>query len=339
MVKFPPLNWKLTQFFDGQRSFEEIAGLYSRQNGVEYDAQDVREFASDLEAIEFWYKTPQEKNILLMQQATEERRKKLQQRSRWADLSMVMFPAFNPGKVLTRIYNHTKFVYTTWFTAITLAAFAVTAAITVIHWREIGRDTAAFYNFSNKTWGDIFVLYALILAVVVVHEFAHAYVSKHFGGRVNAMGFALIYLTPALYTDTTEAVVMSSRYERFVVTFAGVWSELMICAMATIIWWGTPPATPVHNGASFMMLITGFVSVLVNWNPLMKLDGYHMLCDLIDISDLKEKSTAFVSAWVKKFVCRLPFDFPYVPRRRRLGFAVYALLSSAYSYTVLYVRP
>ncbi len=337
MFKFPPLNWKLAQCFDGQRSFEEIAALYSQQNGVEYDPRDVREFAADLDAIEFWYKTPQEKNILLMQQASEDRRKKLQQRSRWADLSMVMFPAFNPDKFLTRFYNHTKFVYTPWFTAITLIAFAVTAGITVIHWREIGRDTGQFYNFSNKTWGDIFILYALILAVVVVHEFAHAYVSKHFGGRVNAMGFALIYLTPALYTDTTEAVVMSSRYERFVVTFAGVWSELMICAMATIIWWGTPPATPVHNGAYFMMMITGFVSVLVNWNPLMKLDGYHMLCDLIDISDLKEKSTAFVSAWVKKFVWRLPVDVPYVPRRRRLGFAVYALLSGAYSYTVLYV--
>jgi hypothetical protein len=34
MFKFPPLNWKLAQFFDGQRSYEEIAELYSQQNGV-----------------------------------------------------------------------------------------------------------------------------------------------------------------------------------------------------------------------------------------------------------------------------------------------------------------
>jgi putative peptide zinc metalloprotease protein len=337
MFKFPPLNWKLAQFFDGQRSYEEIAELYSQQNGVEYDAQDVREFAASLESMEFWYKTPQEKNILLMQQATEERRKKLRQRGRWADLSLVMFPAFNPDRLLTKLYNHTRFIYTAWFTTLTLLGFAVTTGITVTHWSEIGRDTAEFYNFSNKTWGDIFILYGLILAVVVVHEFAHAYVSKHFGGRVTAMGFALIYLTPALYTDTTEAEVMSSRYERFIVTIAGVWSELMICAVATVIWWGTPPDTPVHNGAYFMMMITGLVSVLLNWNPLMKLDGYYMLCDLLDISDLKENSTAFVSAWVKKFIWRLPVEVPYVPRRRRLGFAVYALLSGAYSYTVLYI--
>jgi putative peptide zinc metalloprotease protein len=337
MFVFPPPNWKLAQLFDGQRSYDKIAELYSQQNGVEYDSQAVREFAADLEAIEFWYKTPQEKNILLMQQTAEERRKKLQQRDRWADLSEVIFPAFNPDRLLTRLYDHTKFIYTPWFTALTLIAFAVTVGITVTHWSEIGRDTVEFYNFSNKTLGDIFILYGLILAVVVVHEFAHAFVSKHFGGRVTAMGFALVYLTPALYTDTTEAVVMSSRYERFVVTVAGVWSELMICAIATIIWWGTAPDTPIHNGAYFMMMITGLVSILVNWNPLIKLDGYYMLCDLIDISDLKEDSTAFASTWVKKYIWRLPVEVLYVPRRRRLGFAVYAFLSGAYSYTLLYV--
>src|SRR6201998_1603713 len=271
----PPLNWKLAQLFDGQRSYTEIAELYSQQNGMEYDVGEVREFAAELEAIEFWYKTPQENNILLIQQSTEERRKKLHQRGRWADLSMVVFPAFNPDRFLTSLYSHTKFIYTAWFTTLTLIAFAMTAGITATHWSEIGRDTGEFYNFSDKTWGDIFIMYGLVLAVVVVHEFAHAYVSKHFGSRVTAMGFALVFLTPALYTDTTEAEVMSSRYERFVVTIAGVWSELMICSIATYIWWGTPPDTLIHNGAYFLMMITGFVSVLVNWNPLMKLDGYH----------------------------------------------------------------
>jgi len=337
IFRFPPLTWKLAQLFDGRRSYEEIAELFSQQNGVEYDGQAVREIAADLEAIEFWYKTPQEKNILLMQQTAEERRKKLGQRSRWADLSMVLFPAFNPDRFLTKLYSHSKFIATPWFTLLTLLVFGMTAGITVTHWGEIGRDTAAFYSFSNKTWGDIFIIYALLLPVVVVHEFAHAYVSKHFGGRVTAMGFALVYLTPAVYTDVTEAEVMSSRYERFVVTVAGVWSELMICAVATIIWWGTPPDTIIHNAAYFLMMITGLISILVNWNPLMKLDGYHMLCDLIGISQLKEQSTAFVSAWVKKYIWRLPVEVPYVPRHRRPGFAIYALLSGAYSYTMLYV--
>jgi putative peptide zinc metalloprotease protein len=261
----------------------------------------------------------------------------MQQRSRWADLSMVTFPAFNPDRLLTAMYNRSKFVFASWFTILTLVVFAFTAGITITHWNEIGRDTKEFYNFSNKTLVDIVVLYSLVFAVVIIHEFAHAYASKHFGARVTSMGFALIYLTPALYTDTTEAEVMSSRYERLIVTIAGVWSELMCCAVATIVWWGTPPDTPLHNGAYFIMMITGLISILVNWNPLMKLDGYYILCDVLEIVDLKEKSTAYVSAWVKRTIWRLPVEVPYVPRRRRLGYAVYALLSGAYSYMILYV--
>lgn len=337
MFKFTRGNWELAQLFNGQRSYEEIAELYSQKIGAEYDPQDVREFAADLEAIEFWYKTPQEKNIQQIQQAADQRKKKVKERSRWADLSMVVFPAFNPDRFLTVLYSYTRFIYTTWFTILTLISFALTAGITITHWDEIGRDTKEFYNFANKDWVDIFILYSLIFAVVVIHEFAHAYVSKHFGGRVTAMGFALIYLTPALFTDTTEAEVMSSRYERVVVTLAGVWSELMICAVATFIWWGTPPDTPLHNGAYFIMMITGLISILVNWNPLMKLDGYFILCDLLDIIQLKENSTAFASAWVKKYIWRLPVEVPYVPRRRRLAYAVYAVLSGGYSYMILYV--
>lgn len=337
MFKFTPSEWALARLFDGVRSYEEIAELYSQETGEKYSTDSLREFANVLEDSEFWYKTPQEKNILLMQLSAEERRKKLKQRDRWADLGEVTFPAFNPDAFLTKLYHYSRFIYSGWFTTLTLAIFALTAWITISHWDQIGRDTEEFYNFSNKSWGDIVVLYCILFAVIVVHEFAHAYASKHFGGRVTAMGFCLIYLMPAFYTDTTEAEVRATKYERLIVTVAGVWSELVICSIATIIWWGTAPDTPLHNSAYFMMMLTGIMSVLLNWNPLMKLDGYYLLCDLVGVADIKEKSTAFVSAWVKKNIWRLPVEIPYVPASRRFWFALYALLSGAYSYTVLYV--
>jgi putative peptide zinc metalloprotease protein len=337
MYKLQPLQWQLVQLFDGKRSYEQIAELISQKNSIAYAAEDVREFAADLESTEFWYKTSQEKNILLMLQSTEERRKKLQVRSKWADLSVVVFPAFNPDKFLTWLYDYTEFIYTPWFTILTLIAFAVTFGISVSHWREIGRDTLEFYNFSHKTWADFFILYVLGMYVVAVHEFAHAHACKHYGGRVPAMGFALVYLTPAFYTDTTEGAVKGTRYQRLIISLAGIWSELMLCSIATPIWWATPPDTLLHDAAYFTMMMTGFMSLILNWNPLMKLDGYHMLCEVLGIADLKEDSTAFVSAWVRRKIWRLPVEIPYVPKRRRLGFAVYGLLSGAYSYTVLFV--
>ena len=337
MYWFPEANFNLVQLFDGKRTYEEIAALYSAQYGQEYAAEQVREFAGEMEGAEFWYKTAQEKNILLMQQSSEDRKKTLKVKSRYADLSMILFPAFNPDKFLTKLYGWTYWIYTPWFTILTLMLFAFAVGITVVHWPEIGRDTIQFYNFRAKTWGDIAVLYVLGMFVVAAHEYAHAHACKHYGARVPAMGFALIFLTPAFYTDTTEGVVKATRYQRLIISLAGIWIELIICAIATPIWWGTPPDTAVHDCAYFLMLLTGITSLLVNWNPLIKLDGYHMLCEILGISDLKEASTLYVAAWVKHHVWRLPVEVPYVPKRRRLGFVVYALLSGAYSYTVLYL--
>jgi Membrane-fusion protein len=330
-------QWSLARLFDGKRSYAAIAELYSQQMGTAYDEQTVFEFASELETSGFWYKTGQEKNVLLLLQSKEERRKNLKAKSRYADLSMITFPAFNPDGFLNWLYGKTKFIYARWFTALTSVAFLFTLGLTLSHWSEIGRDTAEFYNFTDRTFADIVVLYLLGIFVVAVHEFAHAHACKHAGGRVPAMGFALIFLTPAFYTDTTEGAVMGTRSQRLVISLAGIWAELMVCSIATPVWWLTAPDTLLHEGAYFMMMLTGIVSLVVNWNPLIKLDGYYMLCEIIGIAELKEDSTAFLSAWIKRHVWRLPVEVPYVPKRRRPFYAIYALLSGAYSYLVLTV--
>jgi putative peptide zinc metalloprotease protein len=337
MYKLTPENWALIQLFDGKRSYQEVATLYSRQAGTAYSVGAIREFADDLEAVDFWYKTPQEKNILLMQKSGEERQKQLKAKTQQGDLSLYAFPAVNPDKFLTWLHKYTSFIYTWWFTLLTLGAFGFTAYITITHWSEIGRDTLAFYNFTQKSWGDFFQFYLLATVALGFHEIGHGHACKHYGARVPSMGFALIYLAPAFYTDTTEGEVQGTRYQRLIIALAGVWAELMIYAVATPVWWNTPPDTPVHNAAYVAMLITGITAALINWNPLIKLDGYHMMCEVLGIVDLKEASTAYVSAWVRQHIWRLPVEVPYVPKRRRLGFAVYALLSGLYSYTVLYV--
>ncbi len=338
MFNFPPANWALIQLFDGQRSYEEIAEAYSAETGAEYSVQEVREFADMMEASNFWYKTPQELNVQLMQMSTDERRKLLKSReTKGGDLSEIKFPAINPDKFVTWLYKHSRFVYTWWFSLLTIVVFGIAAAISIAHWDEIGQDTLEFFNFTNKSWYDVFIFYILAVLSMAWHELAHAHACKHYGGRVPAMGFLLIYLTPAFYTDTSEGFVLGGRPQRFIIAMAGAWSELYICAVATPVWWGSPPGSNIHNAAYLLMLMTGVFGLFLNWNPLMKLDGYYMLSEALGIADLKEKSTAYVSGWVKRHIWQLPVDVPYVPKQRRLGFVIYALLSGIYSYTVLYI--
>src|SRR5271167_823736 len=324
MYRFPRQNWDLIQLFDGCRSFEDIAEIYSGTMGRAYSPEAIREFAASLEAMDFWYKTPQEKNIQLMQKTADERRKLLKSRkSKFGDLSEITFPAFKTDRFISWLYRYTSFVYTWWFTLITLAAFGLATWISIAHWSEIGRDTLQFYNFKAKSWGDVAVFYLLAVIILGWHELGHGHACKHYGGRVPAMGFLLIYLTPAFYTDTSEGFVKGTRYQRFIIAMAGVWAELWVYALVTPIWWGTPPGTDLHNAAYLMMLMSGIAGLLLNWNPLMKLDGYYMLSEVLEIADLKEASTAYVSAWVKRNIWGLPIEVPYVPKHRRLGFVIY----------------
>ena len=332
-----PATWNVVRFFQGQSSYKEVAEAYSSETGVQISVDELREIAGDLESIEFWYKTVRERNIAALQQSADDRRNALKQAQKWGDLGFIRFPAFNPDAFLVWLDAKISFVFTWWFTLLTLGAFSITLGIFVTHWNEVSRDTLQFFNFADKSWLDLAVFWGITCILAAIHETAHGVVCRHFGAPVSSMGFALIYLTPAFFTDTTQGVVLCSPGERILISIAGVWSELYICTIATVVWWGTPPGNVVHDVAYVFVLMTGIATVLLNWNPLMKLDGYHILCDLLGILDLKENSTAYVSAWVKKHIWQLPVEIPYVPKRRRLGYAFYAIASGLYSYTVLYI--
>ena len=337
MFTFPPESWGLIQLFDGQRSYAEVAEAYSNETGVAYSEETVREFAASVEALNFWYRTPQERNIKLMQKTADQRRRLQKKKNRWGDLSQITFPAVNPDPFLTWLYRQISFMYAPWFVVLTLLAFVFSAGIFIAHWSEVGRDTLEFYNFADKSWFDVAAFWIIASVLGCIHEIGHGLTCKHYGAPVPSMGFLLIYLTPGFYTDTTAGEVKANRFERLMIAVSGVWSELIICAMVTPIWWGTAPNTAIHDFAYTIILFTGIAVVLINWNPLMKLDGYYIICDLLGISDLKEASTLYLSAWVKRNVWALPVEVPYVQVRRRPGFVVYAILSGLYSYSVLYV--
>lgn len=332
-----PETWRLVSCFNGQRSYEDVAQAYFEETGQSISIEQVHDVADDFESMDFWYKTPRERNIALMLKSADERRKVSRGKNRWRDLGFVTFPAFNPDNFLVWLERRIHFVFTWWFTLLTLAIFGAMGAVFFWHWSQVSRDTLQFFNFAAKTWLDLAVFWGITLILAGIHEVAHGVTCRHFGGKVAAMGFALIYLAPAFYTDTSEGAILCGPFRRILISIAGVWSEMYICVVATFTWWLTAPGTAVHEVAYVFMLMTGIATVLLNWNPLMKLDGYHILCDALGILDLKETSTAYVSAWVKRYIFRLPVEVPYVPKRRRFGFAFYAIASGLYSYTVLYI--
>lgn len=331
LFRFSLEQWGLVQLFDGQRSYEEVSQEYLAEHGVEFPPQDIQEFADNLRS--FWYQTPQEKYQEGIQ--SEHRRTHVRKKSRFSDLARIHFSAWDPDAYLNWLYPRAKFLYSGWFTALTLVAFGFMTYVFMDRWGEIGRDTLHYYTFSDKSFADLAEFWLLFFVLGFFHESAHGLTCKHYGGGVHHMGFQLLYLTPAFFVEVTEGWVYATRWQRLPIIIAGIWVELIFCAGATVVWWGSAPGTFAHEMSYKIMLITGVAVVLVNLNPLIKLDGYFFFCELIGISEIKERSTGFVIGWIKKNIFSLPAEHEYVSHRRAWLYVAYALLSGAYSYLLL----
>ena len=179
----------------------------------------------------------------------------------------MQFSAWDPDRYFTRIYPHLRWIYTSWFTTFTLVLFAFMLILFAANWSQIARDTLQFYTFTEKSAGDLAQFWILFLILGFLHESSHGLTCKHYGAEVHAMGFHLIFLTPAFFVDVSEAWVYASRWQRFITILAGVWSEMIVCSIATFIWWGTPAGSNAHDVAYKVMLLTGVAVVVVNMNP------------------------------------------------------------------------
>ena len=236
-----PQQWNLVQLCNGDRSYEEIAQAYLAEGGSLLEASQIREFTEQLDGLNFWYKSPQQKILAASERLAAERRKHSTRKSKVGDLSETIVAYWDPDKYLTWVHSKFWWIYTTWFSLLTLVAFGMAGYFFITHWGEIWRDTVQFYNFRDKSGYDLAEFWLLFCLLGAFHETAHGLTCKHFGGEVHRMGFLLIYLSPAFFVDTSEVYVYGGKWQRIVTFIAGIWVELIICTLALLLWSGTPP--------------------------------------------------------------------------------------------------
>lgn len=333
IYRFVPLQWKLVQMFDGKRSFKEVADLYQQETGAATSEDDVKELASFLQnQTELLYKTPLEQNITLLQELRSSREK----RNRFKDLSDIPIKIWNDADAyITRLYPKLKFMFTPWFVWLSLGMFLLMAWMWADRFGEIWSDSFAFYNFTQKSGSDLLEFWFLFGAMAFVHETAHGLAGKHFGARIESMGFTLLYFAPSFYCDATQVWVLGNKWARIATSFAGIWLDLVVCFFATVVWWTTPTGMLIHDWAYKVMMVTGLGVSLLNLNPLIKLDGYLIFSELVHEPALKESSTEYLTAWIRKYLFRLDVEVPYIPQRKRPFYVIYGILSGIYSYVLL----
>jgi putative peptide zinc metalloprotease protein len=334
-IRLEPPQWVLLQLFDGERSYVEISTLATNQTGIPYAEDAVREFASFIQTnTDLFYKSPLERNIALQQKLRGQRLKR--KRSKAIDFSDIIIAQWpHADDFIARIYPRLRWIYTWWFTLLAVAMFAVMAWMWAGRFGEIWRDSFEFYNFTTKSGRDLLEFWLLFAAMAFLHESFHGLTCKHFGGNVESMGFSLMYFAPSFFCDVTQIWIYGGKWERIATVIAGIWGDLIVCFLGTAVWWATTPGMIAHNLAYKVMMVTGIGVSVLNLNPLIKLDGYYIFCELIGEPDFKERTSAYLSGWTRKYLFGMPAEVEYVPLRRRPFYLVYGVLSAIYGYVLL----
>ncbi len=244
-------------------------------------------------------------------------------------LLYIRMKAFDPDRLFDRLVGKVWFFFTPWFITLSLAALVTAIAITFSSWDEIVRDVSALYRFDA-----LLLAWVTVLLVTTAHEFAHGLTCKRFGGEVHEIGFLLLYFQPAFYCNISDAWLFPEKAKRLWVTFAGAYFEISVWSFATLTWFVTETDTWVNYLAMIVMATSG-IKTFFNLNPLIKLDGYYLLSDYLEIPNLRQKSIEYLKSVIKRLwgsAAALN-----VTRRERRIYVTYGVLAGAYSYWLLSV--
>ncbi len=274
---------------------------------------------------------------LLMSDATGQGRELLERRERettrrllfsWTGLLGMRFRGVDPDAFLTAVHDRCRWLFSPL--AIALAAAVVLYALSLLvghfdDFRERLPEISALLDWRNLPW-----LLAAIGVAKVLHELGHALVCKHFGGEVRELGFMLLVFAPCLYCDVTDAWRLPNKGRRIAISAAGVLVELVLAAIATIVWWYAQPGIMQFIALNIMVICT-LNTLLVNGNPLMRYDGYYVFSDFVEVPNLWQRSRESLQYFWSEWLLGQPTaDDPLLPAAQRPWLAVYAVLSKVY---------
>lgn len=319
-----PEFWLASQL-DGTRSVEEIAAAFSSRFDMKMSAESVAQFIATLEKLFFLEDGRSE------QEMVRAARRLRRQGSLAARVLFLKLKAFNPGRLLTALTTvyrpfHRRF----WFT-LEIALMLIGAGVFLAHASEFSVQLGRLIQV-----GSIVTIIVALFLLISLHEFAHAVICTYYGGSVKEMGLLLMYFQPCFYSDVSDAWLFPNKAQRVAVTLAGLYFQFIFLSLSVILWAVTVPGFFINDFARICVIVS-WVTFLFNFNPLIKLDGYYLLSDWLDIPNLRTKAFAYLGNVLKRRVLGWPIDKVEVSARERKIFPIYSVLALVYSiFLVLY---
>jgi putative peptide zinc metalloprotease protein len=236
----------------------------------------------------------------LRQFAQRQKRQRQQFRQQALNFLFLRIPLLDPDGLLTRLLP-------VWRVLLSRAG-AVAWSVAVLfglklafeHWDELRDHGQGVLAPANLGW-----LYLASIGLKLWHELGHGAICKRFGGEVRTFGVMLMVFLPLPYVDATASHGFRERYARVLTGAGGMIFELFAAAVAMVVWVYTAPG--IVNQVAYNIIFLASVSTLVfNLNPLLRFDGYFILCDLIEMPNLGQRANRQLTFLLERYAFGLP---------------------------------
>ena len=323
------LEYFIFTLLDGTREVKEIQSeVEEKFIGLKVSEAQIKEFIIMLRNFNFLETFGPQAFNLLHQRVSLKRWAKIKQTL--MSFFFIKIPFVDPDRFLSRVYPYLTFIWTRGFFRIWLLLLGILFLIVLGNTGEFFHQITGFFN-----WKNMALVWVAIMIIKTMHEISHGLTCKHYGGEVHELGILLIVFTPWMYVNVSDAWIFQKNKQRFLVTVAGLMTELFIASLATIVWWLTMPGllnSLCHN----IIIVCTVDNILRNANPLLRYDGYYALSDFLEIPNLRIKAFGYMTHLMKKYLLRLSVqDTETSPRRKRI-YLIYGPLSFIYLNMIIF---
>jgi putative peptide zinc metalloprotease protein len=291
---------------NGERSVQQVWDSLLEQLGDNAPTQDeVVQVLTQLAQSELLQCEVTPDVEALFRQGTERRRRR---RSAWLNPMAFRVPLYDPSRLLDRLRPCTKALFHRYAFALWLAFMLVSGLTAFSHWTALQSHAITALHTPRY----LLLAWLCFPVIKTLHELGHALAVRHWGGQVHQAGITFLLLTPAPYVDASAATAFRHQRQRVIVSAAGILVELTLAAAALFVWLNVQPGTV--RDVAFVTLFIGAVStVLFNANPLVRFDGYYMLCDALDTPNLAMRSRAWWCALLQRRLIGVDHDGALLP--------------------------
>lgn len=160
-----------------------------------------------------------------------------------------------------------------------------TVCVTILAGIILG--SCIFATSPSPSYDKMDVIYVVVWIIINIglHELGHLSFCIHAGRTVPEMGIKLNFgIFPMFYCKTTD-ICMASKKDRISTSLAGVYCNAILCFFMALIY-----ILISRNATIFHCFSIAFFFVISNLLPFIKLDGYYILSDLLNIPYLRQRS-------------------------------------------------